>query len=231
METPGKQFEWSVANVKLHKTREAWERRFGGRTKFVGFNLPQLRSSSGRVVCPFAGDCAQVCYAAQGSYFMPHVKAMYERNFEEVRSSRARLDEDLLAELEGPLRRVTHVRLHDSGDFFAPWYYRAWLAVARARPQVIFYGYTKSLPIIDLDDLPDNLRLSQSVGGTRDNLIDYNRSHSRIFASGFDRRAAGYTNGNLDDLPVLLREVRIGLVYHGSKILSPQHLVLLRAHA
>lgn len=222
-------FEWSIANRKLAKTREAWERRFGGRARFVGFSLPQLRSTSGKVTCPFAGDCADVCYAGQSTFFMPHVRAKYERNLTAVLKARDELGALLTDELAGDdLKTVTHVRLHDSGDFFAPWYYRAWLEVARALPDLMVYGYTKSVPLLQPAQHPHNFRFTMSLGGKRDDLVDLARSHSRIFASGTERRAAGYVNGNLDDLPVLLRETRIGLVYHGTTKLREEHLVKLR---
>lgn len=230
--TIARRFDWSTTNKKLHATQEAWERRFGGRTRFIGFSLPQLKSKTGRVVCPYAGSCADICYASQSTYYMPHVQAMYERNLAELRLNRtavkaaAALLEDL-----SELRIVTHVRLHDSGDFFAPWYVRAWTTVAEEMPNTIFYGYTKSLPLIDFDALPGNLRLTQSLGGKRDDMVDLSRSHSRIFATGDDRRAAGYENGNLDDMLVLLRTTKIGLVYHGTRILRDEQIVQLRSHS
>ena len=221
-------FEWGQANGKMKKTREALQRRFGGRYRLVGFSLPQLQSRSGRVTCPFAGDCAAVCYAGQSTFYMPHVKAKYERNLDAVMRHRRRFVELVLEDLVELGRSVTHVRLHDSGDFFARWYYDGWMEVARRRPELTLYGYTKSVPFLDFDSMPSNVRLVQSLGGKRDELVDLQRPHSRIFARGLDRRAAGYANGNLDDLPVLTGVVKIGLVYHGTHTLKPEHLVLLR---
>jgi hypothetical protein len=39
------------------------------------------------------------------------------------------------------------VRLHVSGDFFSDNYFLAWMDVAEVRPEILFYTYTKSLPI------------------------------------------------------------------------------------
>lgn len=219
-------FEWSTHNEKLRKTRAALHRRGHRRTKFIGFSLPQLRSESGQVMCPYAGDCAQVCYAGQSTFYMPHVKAKYERNLKAVMAHRSKLHERLLEDLQ-ELGRITHVRIHDSGDFFSRWYFEAWMDVARAREDLTIYGYTKSIPFLNFDTMPPNVRLVQSLGGRRDELVDMGRPHSRIFARGIDRREAGYANGNLDDLPVLTGEVKIGLVYHGTHSLKPEHLVLL----
>ena len=219
-------FEWGEANGKMKKTRASLQRRFGQRYRFVGFSLPQLRSDSGRVTCPYAGDCAAVCYAGQSTFYMPHVKAKYERNLDAVIKHRRTLADRLIEDL-AELRTVTHVRLHDSGDFFSRWYFDAWMEVARRRGDLAIYGYTKSIPFLDFDEMPGNVRLVQSLGGKRDELVDRARPHSRIFATGIDRREAGYSNGNLDDLPVLTGVVKIGLVYHGTHHLKPEHLVLL----
>lgn len=217
-----------ATNRKLSKTKEALERRFGGHVRIASFSLPQLRSAEGRTVCPFAGACAEVCYASQGSYYMPHVQAAYEHNYQAVRAAGVSLAALLLEDL-AELGTVTHVRLHDSGDFFSRHYVQRWMTVAARRPELTFYGYTKSLPLIDFDALPPNVRLTQSMGGKRDDLIDCSRSHSRIFPTGLERRAAGYANGNLDDLPVIIGETRIGLVYHGTRVMTPEQAHALKA--
>jgi hypothetical protein len=65
------------------------------------------------------------------------------------------------------------VRIHVSGDFFSQTYFDAWYGVARIRPEVIFYAYTKSIPywIKRLDSIPANFRLTASHGGRSDKLI------------------------------------------------------------
>ncbi len=224
-------FEWSSSNRKLTKTREAWESEFGDSgTRWIGFSLPQLFSEGGKVMCPYAGDCADVCYAAQSTYYMPHVKAKYERNYQAVERHRSKLADRIIEDLSSTVRmqRVTHVRLHDSGDFFARWYADAWLEVAKRIDDVYFYGYTKSLPLIDVSALPDNVKLVQSLGGKKDAMADLSLPHSRIFATSLDRMAAGYLDGNQNDLPVLMGVIKIGLVYHGSNPLTEAQAETLR---
>ncbi len=113
--------------------------------------------------------------------------------------------------------RATHVRIHDSGDFFAPWYVEAWLMLAREMGDLVFYGYTKSIPLIPWGELPRNLHLVQSLGGTRDDLVDRRRPHSAIFPNTLERMAAGYADGNASDLPAIDGVRKIGLVYHGMR--------------
>lgn len=68
------------------------------------------------------------------------------------------------------------VRIHVAGDFLNYTYFKAWCAVAKLNPTIIFYAYSKSLPFWlkarDAGILPDNLRLTASRGGRYDHLID-----------------------------------------------------------
>ena len=69
-------------------------------------------------------------------------------------------------------------------------------------------------------DKPDNLRITQSLGGRYDNLVQLDMPHSRIFSTDEDRIAAGYIDGNVNDVPAIEGLVQIGLVYHGNKGLT-----------
>jgi hypothetical protein len=215
------QFYWSKNNAKLRKTAEAWTDRFGTDVRIVSFNIPQLQSETGKKTCPYAGICAEVCYAAQGHMGMPAASAAYERNFTKVmKIGRSRKLSNLLCEDIGSMRRITHIRLHDSGDFFARWYYEAWLEVAERNPEITFYAYTKSIPFLDWESHPSNLRVVQSMGGKRDKDIDDSKPHSRIFVDAHERSIAGYCDGNQSDLPAILGRRKIGLVYHGTRHLT-----------
>ena len=65
------------------------------------------------------------------------------------------------------------VRIHESGDFWTQNYMKAWMMVARARPQQTFYAYTKSLTMWHnlRDEIPSNFYLTASCGGTMDSMI------------------------------------------------------------
>lgn len=76
----------------------------------------------------------------------------------------------------------THVfRIHESGDFFSQTYFDAWIKAAKDLPQIIFYAYTKMLPlwVRRLSEIPDNLKLNASKGGVYDRLIE---QHNLKFA-------------------------------------------------
>jgi hypothetical protein len=63
--------------------------------------------------------------------------------------------------------------------------------------------------------IPDNFRVTYSFGGKFDSQID--GPNARIFATLDERIAAGYVDGNESDMPAILGEHNIGLVYHGNK--------------
>jgi len=66
------------------------------------------------------------------------------------------------------------IRIHVAGDFFNETYFRAWLLVACRRPDLLIYAYTKSLPywVANRENVPQNMVLTASRGGRRDDLIE-----------------------------------------------------------
>lgn len=107
------------------------------------------------------------------------------------------------------------LRVHDSGDFFSPGYFRALVSAIAERPWITAYGYTKRIDLLKRATLPGNLSLLQSVGGRLDNDIDQAAPHARVFLTTEDRLAAGYRDGNESDLPAIQGQ-SVGLVYHGT---------------
>lgn len=111
------------------------------------------------------------------------------------------------------------VRVHVSGDFFSQAYFDAWLAVARTRPDILFYGYTKSLPfwIRRLAVLPDNLVLTASLGGRWDHLIEECGLRSaRVVFSEAEAADLGLEIDR-DDSHAMRRGPGFALLLHGSQ--------------
>lgn len=221
-------FFWSDGNEKMKKTAKAWKRRFGKQAKFISFNIPRLKSETGQRTCPYAGMCADICYADQGRMGMPAATSARERNLSHINRMTMPQMRDALIEDIGNMRKTTHIRIHDSGDFFSRAYYHAWIEVAESCPDLIFYAYTKSIPFLDWNLHPGNFRIVQSIGGKRDDDIDRERPHARIFATEAERKRARYCDGNASDMPAVLGQLRIGLVYHGTRGLTEENLVQLR---
>lgn len=198
----------------------------------ASYNIPALKDSTGFATCPNAGICAGLCYARQGRYHTPSVQAPREANVALLRDCEANGDyapfiNAMQVALEALPRRFKRVRIHDSGDFFSASYLEAWLEIAAANPGVEFYAYTKMIRLLAGYDLPANLRIVQSVGGLEDDAIDLARPHSRIFSSSEALLAAGYIDGTKSDAPAYGGEVRIGLIYHGTRKLTGRQFDIL----
>jgi len=221
-------FKWSSSNQKLNKTAKAWEKRFGRKAKFVSFNIPRLRSEDGQVTCPYAGMCADICYADQGRLAMPMAKDARELNLDIMNSISWKDFVELVSEDLSKMRSVTHVRIHDSGDFYSRPHYKSWVDIARTNGDVVFYAYTKSIPFLKWDIHPKNFRVVQSLGGKKDDHVDKRYPHSKIFATEAERKKEGYCDGNISDLPAVLGQIKIGLVYHGNRNLTEENLINIR---
>jgi hypothetical protein len=196
--------------------------------RIIGFSLPpdlNFKDSTGkkRNTCPQAGPCAKVCYAKQGRYAMPTVKNARDESLKQAESPdfEQRVNKDLS---EFKKRSKIIVRLHDSGDFYKQEYLDTWNRVAENHQDIIFYAYTKSHHL-DFSKTPENMRIIQSLGGVRDDLVKEDRPICRIFTSHEEMNTAGYVDGGGEegDLPAIRGDMRIGIVYHGPKGLTEEN--------
>lgn len=200
-----------------------------------------LSDGSRFTTCPHAGPCARFCYALNGTYAFRNVRAAHVANLERVLDDPNRWVEDMVVELQKRKYRPTGVprqvpvdrevldgwvvewldaggaavRVHDAGDFFDDWYMVAWVNIARAVPDVLFYAYTKEVSMTRrLEHLfPENFRVLFSLGGTEDHLVDpaVDR-HADVFPSEGAIEAAGYLSQDASDLlAVLLPTTRVGI--------------------
>lgn len=179
--------------------------------RIFNFGIPAYKSSTGLKTCPFAGSCAKGCYAQMGTYTWTPVKNAYEHRLEQT------LKDDFVQvmDLEIKKRKVTKIRIHDSGDFYSREYLQKWLTIIDLNPMVEFYTYTKSIPFFQNANLPKNFRVIYSYGGLRDNLIQVDKdNHARVFLSEAELNDSGYLNCSDDD-NLIFNTNKIGLVYHG----------------
>ena len=191
--------------------------------RVVSFNLPaggyEVDNKS-YITCPGADGCLALCYARQGTFLFKGSKRVRIDNHQLLLTTHVTHGlqgvVDILDEaVKSVSRTVAVIRLHDSGDFFKKWYVEAWVEVIKRHPNILFYAYTKSFPMFKGIDLPSNFRVTYSFGGKWDKKID--GPNSRIFPTLDDRIEAGYVDGNDSDMPAILGEHNIGLVYHGVK--------------
>lgn len=202
---------WTHGNSKLVKTS-------GDTLKIVGFGISADTDINGVNSCPGALACRGVCYAKQGTYLFKNVKEA--RLFNLNASFLSEFRDMLINDLAQIVKKYNCVRIHDSGDFHSQSYLDAWKIAAQVFPQCTFYAYTKSLHLDLHSNLPANFKLVQSLGGKYDDRVNLAHSHSRIFSDDAARISAGYVDGNVDDMPAINGDIRIGLVYHGTRKLT-----------
>jgi len=193
-------------NSKLKKTS------IENNMRVLNFSLPAYKTITGKTVCPFAKDCIKYCYAQKGNYKYPSVIKGLNNRYELSKTAEfvPKMNATII------LERPTHVRIHDSGDFYSIAYLNKWVQIANDNKEVIFYAYTKSIKFfIDGLKLPKNLKIIFSEGSKTDNLINTSKHrHARIFKSKELLQAAGYINASDNDLKAITSNKKVGLVYH-----------------
>ena len=147
------------------------------------FNLPT------GTTCPFALECKVVvdrltgkfdvtkgqyrCYAASAERF-PAVRNHRWNNFEYVKNNNIPIIP----------KNCKSIRIHSSGDFFNQKYFDMWVQLAKDNPEIEMWAYTKSLKywVNRINDIPNNLILTASYGGSLDYLIEeYNLKNVKVY--------------------------------------------------
>jgi hypothetical protein len=193
-------------------------------------------------VCPNAGACAKFCYARNGTYLFPKVRGKHLSNLQLVRDdpdwvgvlleelSHKRFDQTGVPRMIPGLEDVSHlspwarfwiqcggaaIRIHDSGDFWSREYLEGWREIARRRPDVLFYAYTKEVKMLKDAGLSGgaNFLICYSMGGKQDGLIDVAVDyHADVFPDLDAIAEAGYFSQHESDLLcVLAPSNRIGI--------------------
>jgi len=121
------------------------------------------------------------CYAASAEAVYTGAYNHRFDNMEFVRASKSAthlalaLAEDLPTDAD-------FVRLHDAGDIDSAKEFRAWCYLADMLPSVVFYGYTKMLPLwLKYRHLvPENMVLTASRGGKYDDMISEHKLREAV---------------------------------------------------
>jgi len=174
-------------NSKLKKTSKLHKCRV------LGFNLPPVTT------CPYAGECRKYCYAVKA---MARCRKQMQENL--TATKRPDFVHHMACEIVS--MKPTHVRIHPSGDFYSKEYFIKWIKIAKLFPEIIFYGYTKSIPIVCKTALPKNMVLMYSYGGKADNEVRRSIDKHCIVIEPRELEQAlveGYIIGNDDDLLML----------------------------
>ena len=194
-------------NSKMKKTSKE------NKSKILNFSIPAFKTKAGKTTCPFAGGCQKYCYAQKGNYTrFPIVQELMEQKY--LLSKQDNFN--TLMNEEIAKKKPTHVRIHDSGDFYSVKYLNKWVTIAKDNKSVIFYAYTKSIKFFTEGlTVPTNLKIIFSEGSKIDNLIDVKKHrHARIFKDVSTLLSAGYIDASTNDLQAITDNKKVGLVYH-----------------
>lgn len=115
------------------------------------------------------------CFSASQEAVYPVVRDIRWHNFDRLKEA-GNMASMVALILESLPTDAQVIRIHVAGDFFSQSYFDAWLEVARQRPEVIFYAYTKSVNFWADRQLfvSDNFKLNASMGGRFDTLAELN---------------------------------------------------------
>lgn len=165
--------------------------------------------------CPSAGVCAKACYALNGTYRFPVVKARHQANLAYVLDDPDGWESQMFGELLHKRHSGGWVRIHDAGDFFTDDYLAAWLRIIRSVPDVQFYAYTKEVSrfrrLVEVDP-PPNFRWVYSYGGREDHLLNPEVDRTAdVFPDDESMTAAGYTSQDASDLLAVLGPPKVGI--------------------
>ncbi len=216
--------------ITPRKAKPAAALNFGeGNAKLKGihtFSLPAGHACPGALECLSRADketgkisdgkhTAFRCFSASQEATYPSVRKARWRNMNALKGkTTAEMAALILTSLPA---KVETVRVHVSGDFFSQAYFDAWMAVAAARPAVLFYGYTKSLLywLARIDSIPANFVLTASLGGRHDALISEHglRSALVVFTEA-DATARGLAIDH-DDSHAMTNGPSFALLLHG----------------
>ncbi len=162
-----KKFHFSKGNRKLSKDVLIW-------------NLPAIKT------CPGSStECRKYCYALKAERLYPSARNSRLRN---LRFSKS---ESFVEEIVKFLRKrkETIIRLHESGDFYCKSYFNKWCEIARQLPEKTFYAYTKSYFFDNFwDNIPDNLKIIQSVESRFPEKVNWNKSTARVIKTKEERK-------------------------------------------
>ena len=192
--------KFSKANAKLDQLHDVDElqhwlqdrRKVYSFDLLSGYSCPQAKDCLSKVVqidgkrkIKDGKDCQFRCFSASQEVVFPAVYDNRKANFDGLKFRKSSYDM-ACAIADAMPANLGICRIHVAGDFFNNAYFKAWMEVARLNPDRLFYAYTKSLPywVDNLQVIPDNLILTASYGGRRDDMIvDYGLRSAKVVFS------------------------------------------------
>lgn len=235
--------KFSKANTKLAKLYKvaALSRWLDGGKKIYSFDLLSGHS------CPFADRCLSKavevdgkrriqdgpntefrCFSASQEVVYTNTYNLRKANFDAIRSLKT--SDEMVSVIESALpKNAGIVRWHVAGDIFNRTYMDAIIQIAIRNPNVLFYMYTKALPLWlerkSTIDAISNLVLTASYGGRFDNLIEENNLRFSVVVATENEADDFNLEVDNDDSHAAIPDSRnksFALIIHGTQPAKPK---------
>ncbi len=189
-------------NAKLDKTVVTFSLPAGWTCPGASLCKSRVSVKNGKRVISDGPDTEFRCFAASQEALYTNTYNSRQANLKALRACKTSgaMANLIMASLP---KNPKIVRIHVSGDFFSQKYFDAWVSVANQMPDTIFYAYTKSIPYVIDRAIPENLRLTASIGGRYDSLIPKSGIRSaRVVYSEKEARQLGLKIDKDDSLAI-----------------------------
>lgn len=241
--------KFSKANAKIEALKKVDELKpyLTDKRKVYSFDLLSGHS------CPFAEKCLSKavvqpdgrrkiqdgektefrCFSASQEVQYNNVYNLRKHNFDAMRGLHIN---DMIHHLHTDLpKNAGIVRIHVAGDFFNADYMQAWYNIAVFNPDVLFYGYTKSIRYwqFHINEYPilNNFVLTASYGGRDDHMIDeYGLRSAKVVFSEAEAESLGLEIDHDDSHAARpsLRDKDFALLIHGTQPKGSEAAVALK---
>lgn len=214
---------FSSPNIKLKKLQKKFGKKVYSLDLVAGWSCPFAKLCKSKVVGDRYGLKIKDgpftlfrCYSASEEAIYKYVFLRRLKNYQTIKSL-SKTPKKLIECINSSIPVAAQIiRLHVSGDFFSKNYMKAIIQVAKDNPDKEFYAYTKAIKYwIDLQkQIPDNFKLTASLGGTQDHLIQPFMKTAKVFNS---KEEAEILNLEIDedDSHAYLNNNSFALLVHG----------------
>lgn len=179
--------------------------------------LSKVYEIDGRKKLKDGADCRFRCFSASEEVSYPNVYKARKNNFDIVRQ----LSTNELLELFSDQlpKDLGIMRWHVAGDLFSWDYFQVACKIAAWNPDRLFYAYTKSLHFyaraLGIGIIPKNFRITASVGGKFDALIDEFKLPYALVVNHEEEAKALGLEIDTDDSSAALGVKAFALLIHG----------------
>jgi len=159
------------------------------------------------------------CYSASQEAQYPNVYESRKKNLDQIKAHSKNKEKLVSLILKSLPKDSSIIRWHVAGDWNTLKHFEAAIEVAKQRPNILFYSYTKSLPFLVLhkDKLPPNFKVIASKGGKWDYLIEKHKLRHAVVVFSTEQAKKLKLKIDYDDSVAALENCNFALMIHGTQ--------------